>query len=173
MTPTDLKTKVLSLHSSKTVAQIAEECGVSICRVRQRAKALGVRCKKFSGSIRRHHDYIIELSKTKTPAEVAKIVGFSLGQIYSYIHRHGIMCQKALPPRRKNYKDGCVRALTNGPTGEQITLNIIRLAGYKPVYAINKTQPNGRDIIFNGKYQIGENLVLPNYEAVEKFAAAL
>ena len=172
MNTDELRAEIKTLHKTHTAAEIAILCNCQHQRVRLNASRLGIKCKLFLGQIERHHARIVELSKTNTPAQIALELGISRVQLYSYNQKHGIVCKKATIPR-KNYKDGCVRALTNGPTGEQITFNIIRLAGYKPVYALNKTKPNGRDIVLTGEYQIGENIVLPNYEAVQKFAAAL
>lgn len=170
MTPAELKKKVMSLYQTRTVAQIARLCECSVCRVRQLAKRIGVKCKTALGHIEQHHTKIVELSKTKTPAEIAKIIGITRVQMYSYNQTHGIVCKKAISTSRHHYESSCMKALTNGPTGEECTLNIIR-AKYRPVYAENTT--NGTVVYFTGRYIIGNHLILDNYEAVQKFAAAL
>lgn len=171
MTPAELKKKVISLYQTRTVAEIARLCECSVCRVRQLAKRIGIKCKTALGHIEQHHTKIVELSYTKTPAEIAKIIGITRVQMYSYNQTHGIVCKKATWSRRPNYESSCMKALINGPTGEECTLNNIRRANYCPVYAENT--PNGTGVNFTGRYIIGNNLILDNYEAVQKFAAHL
>lgn len=171
MTPAELKKKVMSLYQTRTVAEIARLCECSVCRVRQLAKRIGVKCKTALGHIEQHHTKIVELSKTKTPAQIAKIIGITRVQMYSYNQIHGIVCKKAISASLHHYESSCMKALTNGPSELECILNDIRRANYSPVYAENTT--NGTVVYFTGRYIIGNNLILDNYEAVQKFAAQL
>ena len=172
MTTKELRAKIKELHLTHTAAQISRKCNCQAQRVRQLAKRSGIKCRVMLGPIARHHGRIAELAATKTPAEISQIIGLTRVQIYSYTQVHGIRCKRARTfSGRENYISSCVPPAGGGPNEMDLTLNIIRRAGYCPVYAESK--PKGRGVALTDRYVIGDRLIVNGYEAVQAMAAAL
>lgn len=170
MNTNELRAEIKTLHKKCTVAEIAEKFSCSSCRVRQLAKRMNVRCLPALGHIEKLHARIAELSKTKTPAQIAWELGISRVQLYSYNQKHGIRCKPAASAKVINYTSIRSKVIGNELSEQECTLNDIRRAGYRPVYAENRTK--GKGIVLTGRIIIG-NLILDSLKAAQKFAAAL
>ena len=170
MNTKDLRAQIRALHLTHTAVAIAKLCNCQPQRVRLNARRSGIKCKPAQRYIEQHHSRIVELSKTKTPTEIAEELNLSREQLYSYNQKHGIRCVPMFRGR-ESYTSSCTKAIEGGPNEMDLTLNIIRRAGYCPVYAENK--PKGRGVSLTDRYVIGDRLIVNGYKAVQAMAAAL
>jgi len=158
---------IRKLHKTHTVGEIADICNDEYNRVRLIAKKIKIICIKHVG-IKQYHDQIMKLAMTNTKTEIADILGIKSNSFHSYCAKNNIVCKKWDPKSAKSSSHNT--AMASPTTAQELTLNIIRRAGYSPVYAENR--PTGRGLYFTGRIVI-DNLILPNYKAAQKFAAAL